>query len=101
MLAGDPYQGGATWAVLQYVLGLRQLGHDVVVVDPVPGPVSAAARSYFDALCAPFQLHGCAAIVPATGAPHGMSEDALRASLRRSTVLLNLSGRWRDDEAVA
>jgi hypothetical protein len=22
MLAGDPHQGGASWAVLQYVLGL-------------------------------------------------------------------------------
>ena len=29
MVAGVPGQGGATWAVLQYVLGLRRLGHDV------------------------------------------------------------------------
>src|SRR5262249_22192980 len=35
MLASDPYQGGATWAVLQYVLGLRSLGHDVYVAEPV------------------------------------------------------------------
>lgn len=31
-------QGGATWAVLQYVLGLRRLGHDVAVWDPAPDP---------------------------------------------------------------
>jgi hypothetical protein len=36
MIAGDPYQGGATWAVLQYLLGLRQLGHDVHFIEPVP-----------------------------------------------------------------
>ncbi len=33
MVAGDPHQGGATWAVLQYVLGFRRLGHDVVLVE--------------------------------------------------------------------
>ena len=26
MIAADPFQGGATWAVLQYVLGFRALG---------------------------------------------------------------------------
>src|SRR5207237_379477 len=33
----DPGQGGASWAVLQYVLGLRRLGHEVVLVEPVEG----------------------------------------------------------------
>src|SRR5215208_1980061 len=35
MIAADPHQGGATWAVLQYVLGLKELGHEVVLVEPV------------------------------------------------------------------
>src|SRR3954470_10445886 len=35
MLAGDAGQGGATWAVLQYLLGFRRLGHDVVFVEPL------------------------------------------------------------------
>src|SRR5207253_7034014 len=35
MIAGDPHQGGATWAVLQYVLGFRRLGHTVTFVEPV------------------------------------------------------------------
>jgi hypothetical protein len=34
MVAADPYQGGATWAVLQYVYGLEQLGHEVWLVEP-------------------------------------------------------------------
>lgn len=37
MVAADPHQGGATWAVLQYVLGLEQLGHEVCLVDPAKG----------------------------------------------------------------
>ena len=35
MIAGVPRQGGATWAVLQYLLGLRRLGYDVRFVEPV------------------------------------------------------------------
>src|SRR5438445_13673754 len=35
MVAADPYQGGATWAVLQYLLGFRRLGYDVFFVEPV------------------------------------------------------------------
>lgn len=43
MVAADPHQGGATWAVLQYVLGLEQLGHEVWLVDPAEaGPESEA-----------------------------------------------------------
>ena len=35
MIAATPAQGGATWAVLQYLLGLQQLGHDVHFIEPV------------------------------------------------------------------
>jgi hypothetical protein len=37
MIAADPNQGGAAWAVLQYVLGLKRLGHDVYFVEPIDG----------------------------------------------------------------
>lgn len=46
MIAGDPQQGGATWAVLQYVLGLRSLGHDVKLVEPVER-IEARTAAYF------------------------------------------------------
>ena len=35
MIAGVPRHGGATWAVLQYLLGFRRLGYDVHFVEPV------------------------------------------------------------------
>ena len=35
MIAADPGQGGAAWAVLQYVLGFRELGHEVFLVEPI------------------------------------------------------------------
>ena len=35
MIAGVPHQGGATWAVLQYLLGFKRLGHDVYFIEPI------------------------------------------------------------------
>src|SRR3954470_9239616 len=80
MLAGDPGQGGASWAVLQYLLGFRRLGHDVYFVEPVDPsklgnvePVADAAASqslepsasavYFNELTQMFGLAGCCALL--------------------------------------
>ena len=46
MLVRHPYQGGATWAAAQWVLGLRALGHDVVVVEQLEGPATAEQTAY-------------------------------------------------------
>jgi hypothetical protein len=57
MVAGDPHQGGAAWAVLQYVLGLKRLGHEVQLVESVNDP-SEETRAYFDAVIKSFGLNG-------------------------------------------
>src|SRR5439155_2861120 len=65
MIAGVPRQGGATWAVLQYLLGLLHLGHEVFFVEPIQDqalqpPASALAHSnnavYFRYVAAEFGL---------------------------------------------
>ena len=72
MIAGDPRQGGATWAVLQYLLGLRELGHDAFLVEPVREsslrPAGAALAesenaAYFRRTVAELGLERCAAIL--------------------------------------
>src|SRR5947209_19857456 len=72
MIAADPFQGGATWAVLQYMLGFRALGHDVLLVDPVDGkqirPAGASLgqsvnAGYFHRVVAAFGLQGRAALL--------------------------------------
>jgi aminoglycoside phosphotransferase len=80
MVAGDPHQGGATWAVLQYVLGLEQLGHEVWLVDPAEP--SNEIEAYFAAL-----------------------DVGPRASLGRydgpvPDVLVNISGMLRDERVL-
>jgi hypothetical protein len=62
MVAGDPHQGGASWSVLQYVLGLSALGHDVHLVEPVDRLETDSVR-YFTELTGAFGLGDRAALL--------------------------------------
>lgn len=96
-IAGTPWQGGATWAILQYVLGLRRLGCDVHFIEPIDaldGPSSDAVR-YCSDVMQRFGLDGCWALVPARGDPIGMSQQAIRVVARDCDMLLNVSGKLR------
>jgi hypothetical protein len=99
MVAGDPGQGGATWAVLQYFLGLRDLGHDVVLVEPVDpaggrDEPAAATTAYFRSLS---QLAGRAALLcKGSEATVGLPYRELLAFARDADLLINVSGMLRD-----
>jgi len=95
MIAGVPRQGGATWAVLQYVLGLRRLGHEVVFIEQVDRLDDAAP--YFDRVVRAFALEA-GLIERQTGRLHGISRDRL---YRGADLLLNLSGRLDEAELLA
>ena len=111
MIAEDPGQGGATWAVLQYVLGLARLGHDVRLVEPIrQGKLSAAGSplahstnaAYFDEVVQTFGLADRAALLLAgTKETVGLSHDALRQWAADADVLLNISGMLTDETLVA
>jgi hypothetical protein len=106
MMAADPWQGGATWAVLQYLLGLRRLGHDVYFVEPVPAgsllPEGAPLKDsqnarYFEEVIREFDLVGRAALhVPRTPQTVGMSYDQIISAGERADVLFNVSGMLTD-----
>jgi len=100
MVAGDPRQGGATWAVLQYFLGLRDLGHDVVLVEPVSERQARdpAVVSYFESLAA---LEGRAALLSDSGATVGLPFERLLGFARGADLLLNVSGMLRDERLLA
>jgi hypothetical protein len=108
MVAGIPDQGGAAWAVLQYVLGFQRLGHDVVFVEPCEGDSNAAgdplARSrsagYFRQVVDRFGLEGRAALLQdGTRETVGLPYDSLVELAREADALVNISG-MRADPAL-
>jgi hypothetical protein len=100
MVAGDPEQGGASWAVLQYVLGLRALGHEVYLVEPVDDLEPRSVR-YFSELARDFDLDGHAALlVRGTTRSCGLSYRELVGLARSTDIVLNVSGMLRDEELV-
>jgi hypothetical protein len=101
MVAGDPGQGGASWAVLQYVLGLRALGHEVHLVEPVDRLQPASVR-YFSDLARAFDLQGSAALlVRGSRTTVGLGYRELAGAAAGADVLFNVSGMLRDEELVA
>ena len=98
MVAGVPGQAGASWAVLQYVLGLRRLGFDVLLVEPtaavadgMPLARSASAR-WLDAIAGDVGLTGRACLLAPTGEVHGVEAVEVQALAQQAEVLLNISG---------
>jgi hypothetical protein len=101
MVAGDPRQGGASWAVLQYVAGLEELGHEVLLVEPVPvealQPDGEVARC-FRALP---MLDGRAALL-GRGSEQtlGLPYSRLLEFAGGADLLLNISGMLRDEKLL-
>jgi hypothetical protein len=94
--ASPPGQGGASWAVLQYALGFRKLGHEVVLVDPCDR--HDAVVGYFDAVVQEAGLEGCALLVHPDRSATGGEYRRLARWSAGADVLVNLAGVLRDDE---
>jgi hypothetical protein len=111
MIAGDPGQGGAAWAVLQYVLGLRRFGHDVCLIEPLrsralrPSEValgSSQNAAYFGQVARDFGLEGkCSLILEGTGETVGLPYSEVRKFAGAADVLLNISGMLARPELIA
>jgi hypothetical protein len=106
MIAGDPGQGGAAWAVLQYVLGLRSLGHDVFFIEPIApasiqpagAPLAASINaSYFNDIVTRFELRDRAALLRQdTRETIGLLYDKLVETAVAADLLINVSGMLTD-----
>jgi hypothetical protein len=100
MVAGVPRHGGATWAVLQYVLGLRDLGHDVWVVEPVAEEPSREVTDYFEQIRRAFGLEERSAILLPGRRAHGVPYHRLTRAAERAGLLLNIAGMLQDPELL-
>jgi hypothetical protein len=93
MLAGDPGQGGAAWAILQYVLGLRRLGHDVTLLEPLDR-LTPHRVSTFRRITARFDVRGA---LVAGNRMNGLERREVADACRTADILLNVSGMWRGE----
>src|SRR4051812_14448610 len=110
MIAADPHQGGATWAVLQYLLGFRRLGHDILFVEPIPPsalrpagvPLAQSSNAvYFRQVAADFGLDQAALLLAGSRETAGLPHDELRRLASRADVLVNISGMLTDEELTS
>lgn len=108
MIAGIPHQGGATWAVLQYLLGLKRLGHEVYFVEPIQraalrpsgAPLARTANAtHFRRVMAEFGLEQTSALLLAdTQQTVGLPYERLRrVASSGADVLVNISGLLTDE----
>jgi hypothetical protein len=99
MVAGEPDQGGAAWSILQYVLGLRRLGHDVVLVEPVEPPATGLAGSrsarYLATVAAELGIEHAALVSPDGTGTAGIARERLGELMNGADLLLNVSGMLR------
>ena len=108
MIAAVPDQGGATWAVLQYLLGFRRLGYRVVFVESIPEtslspegvpPDRTRNAGYFRRVMEDFGFDSDSALLVAgTRQTVGLSYEELRRVARSADVLINISGMLTDEE---
>jgi hypothetical protein len=99
MVAGDPRQGGAAWAVLQYILGLADLGHRVLLVEPVDALTQQRVAMLREVELELGLAASCALLAPdrtTAGLPYG---DVL-AHCRGADLLLNVSGMLEPPELL-
>ena len=105
--------GGVTWCSLMYLLGLRQLGHEVFYVEDTgeciydPEQNTRAvdpsyALRYIDAALRPHGLGESWSFVNYDGRYHGAPRERVVDYARSADLFINLSGGtwfWRDEYA--
>ena len=112
-LAQKPYQGGHTWVFLQYLLGLRKLGWDVLFLDQLEREMCVGCDGkpcsvqdsvnlrYFLRIMDDFDLKGHYALLCDRGTWEiGVNRQAILERSSRAALVLNIMGFLRDEEIL-
>ena len=105
--------GGQAWASLEYLLGLRALGHEVLYIedtgeciyDPEQDTLSedpSYGTRYIHSALRAFDLGDSWSFVNYDGSYHGLSKEGVRDFCADADLFINLSGGswfWRDEYA--
>jgi hypothetical protein len=103
-IAQKPNEGGHTWQFLQYLLGFRRLGHDVLFIDRTDEAMCGGAvessrnASYLREVMERFGLADSWALLY-DGRSLGLSRAEVLQRVRNSAVLINVMG-FLDDEEI-
>jgi hypothetical protein len=97
-VAQRPHIGGHTWVFLQYLLGLRQLGWDVLLVDRLTADQAGEAGYFVDAM-ERFGLGDAYSVLLEDGETLGRSRADAVEHARTSAALMNVMG-FIDDEEI-
>jgi hypothetical protein len=110
-LAQRPNVGGHTWFALQYLLGFRKLGWDVLLVDRLDagmcrdrsgGPCSpegSANLAYLEEVMERFEMAGSWSVLLPDGEAAGLPRAEVERRVASSDLLFNVMG-YLDDEGL-
>jgi glycosyltransferase involved in cell wall biosynthesis len=99
-LAQRPDVGGHTWFALQYLLGFRRLGWDVLLVDRLDPTMSENPTANLDFLADVFEAFGladCWTVLLPDGDAAGIPRVEVERRMADSDLLINVMG-YLDDE---
>jgi hypothetical protein len=112
-VAQKPWHGGHTWVFLQYLLGFKELGWDVLFLDRLDAGMCADSKGqmcspeasenlrYFRRIMEGFGLHGSYSLACGEGPPIGLSRKEVLRKTSRSALLLNVMGFLQDPEILS
>jgi hypothetical protein len=110
-LAQRPNVGGHTWFALQYLLGFRKLGWEVLLVDRLDAgmcrdrsgdpcsPEGSANLAYLEEVMEQFELADSWSALLPDGQTAGLSRAEVERRVASSDLLFNVMG-YLDDEAL-
>jgi len=111
-IAQKPWHGGHTWVFLQYLIGFRNLGWDVLFLDRLSADMcidsegkscrveESVNMQYLRLVMQRFGLAGAYAVICDDGPCIGMSREEVLLRTSRSALLLNVMGFLRDPEIL-
>lgn len=110
-LAQRPGRGGHAWVFLQYLLGFRRLGWDVLFLDRLDASTSLDARgvrcpprgslgaAYLDQVMRAFGLEDCYSLL-CEGETIGVPRATARRLTRDAALLINVMGYLEDEDML-
>src|SRR3954466_15114996 len=99
-IAQKPHQAGHSWQFLQYLLGFRRLGWDVLFVDRREGDSESGGLRCLEGLMRDFGMGDAWSVALDDGTHAGVSRGRVLEHVRESELLLNVMGFLTDEEIL-